>query len=150
MTPFGRDRCRTTPSVTPNPRAFTSGTTDLACAWLRRAVDQDAVPVDLQVCGDANLFCSLWELSCEVGRHGARAARRESHIINYSLPVSVGGLGFDVGSNRLEFRLGCRVHAVGGEVFDFAVSQNPQWATVVWLTQIERESMRLGESGKLR
>ncbi len=42
------------------------------------------------------------------------------------------------------------VHAVRGEVFDFAVHQQPERTSVIGLAEVERERMRLGESGELR
>ena len=114
------------------------------------SADKDAVPVDLEICRDANLLCAERQLASEVACHRARAASGESHIVHDALPGSVVAQCFDVGRDRLEFGLSGGVHAVGGEVFDLAVHEQPERAPFIGVAEIEREGVRLGESGELR
>ena len=114
------------------------------------SADKNAVPVDLEICCDANLLCATRKLAAEVGCHRARASGGETHIVHDALPGSVVAQCFDVGRDRLEFGLGGGVHAVGGEVFDLAVHQQPKRASFIGVAEIEREGVRLGESGELR
>src|SRR5579862_151000 len=90
------------PGVIPKPRAFRSGARDLACCRLRSAAYQNAVPVDLQIRGDANLVGSASEFACEVGGHGAWASGGESHVVHHAFPVAVGVFCFDVRSDRVD------------------------------------------------
>ena len=101
---------------------------------LRRAINQDIVPVDLQIRGHANLLGPQRKLAAEIGSHRARTASGETHIIHHTLPFSIRAESFYVGRDRLQLCLRGRIHAVGREVLDFAVHQQPERAAIVRLS----------------
>ena len=141
--------------VIPKARAFTSGPKDLTWHRLRGQglfcpIDQNAVPINLQVGCDANALRARRQLAGQVGSHGTRTAGREAHVIDDANPFAVAAQCLHVWRDRMHASLRCGIHAVGGKVFDFTVQQQPQRASAVRLAQIERESMRLGEAQKLR
>ena len=121
----------------------------LAGRVLRGAADQNAVPIDLQVCGDANLLGALRQLAREVRSHGARAAGGEPNVIDHAGPLPVCAQCFHVGRDRMHARLRCGVHAIRGKIFDFSVHQQPERAATISFAEIERERVRLGEALKL-
>ena len=59
---------------------------------LIRPTDQNVVPVDLEICGEANAPRAQRKFAGEIGGHGARAAGRESKIVDNAEPFSVGRL----------------------------------------------------------
>ena len=98
---------------------------DLACGGLCRAINQNVVPINLQIGRDANLSRARRQLAGEVGGHGARAAGWESQIIDDALPLAVFAEGFRIRRDRFHAGLRCGIHAVRSEVLDFAVHQQP-------------------------
>src|SRR6202044_3272917 len=79
----------TLPLGIPEPRAFTSGTRDLACSVLFRAINQNAVPINLQIGCNANLPRAQRQLATEIGGHGSRPARGKAHVVSHALPLPV-------------------------------------------------------------
>ncbi len=82
----------------------------------------------------------------EVGRHGARAASGESHVVDDALPFAIRTESFDVRRDGLQPGLIGGVHAGGGEVFDFAVHQKPERAAAIRFAEIEFQAVQLGEA----
>src|SRR5208282_1422690 len=118
---------------------------------LPRPADEDVVPVDLQIRGDANTARARRKLAGKVGGHGARAAGGESHVIDDANPfclrvISGRDLGFDIRRKRPQVRLIGSVHASRGEIFDLAMHQQPQWTAAVGLTEIKFQAVGLGKS----
>ena len=98
---------------------------------------------------DANLLRARRQFAGEIGGHGARASCGKAHIVDHTLPLSLRIQHLNVGRDGLQSGLRRGIHAVGGEIFHLAVHQQPERPAVVWLTQIERDCVRLGESRKL-
>ena len=91
---------------------------------LLSAADQNVVPINLQIRGKP-IVATPRKFVSQVRSHGASTAGRETEIINYSNPLSIGDLRFNIRRKRLEVRLIRGVHAGGGEVFDFSVHEQP-------------------------
>ena len=127
---------------------------------LRRAIDQNAVPINLQIGRDANLPRARRQLAGEIGSHSARAPSGKSHVIDHAHPLAVRVVfishrfipdqRFHTRRDRLHTGLRRRVHAVRRKVFDLAMQQQPQWAAAVRLAQIEDQAVRLGKALELR
>ena len=113
--------------------------------------DQDVVPVDLQIRGDANAPRARRKFAGEIGGHGARAAGGKSHVIDHADPLffplsARRNQRFDIRRNRPQVRLIGGVHAGRRVIFDLAMHQQPQRAAAVWLAKIKFQAVRLGES----
>ena len=142
-----------TQGVISKPRVLSSGARDLPrnaparasplCAVLFRPVNQNAVPINLQICRDANFPRACGQLARKIGGHGARTARGKAHVIHYALPCPariflIWEQGFHIRRHRFHSRLRRGVHAVRRKIFDLAMQQQPQRPAVVSLAQIER------------
>src|SRR5439155_11215475 len=66
---------------------------------LRRAADQNVVPIDLQIGCDANPSRSLRQFLSQVGSHRPSASSRETHVIDNPNPL--GGCGLVCGAGAL-------------------------------------------------
>ncbi len=117
------------------------------------AVDQDAVPIDLQICRDADAGGALRQLAAEVGSDGARQAGGESHVVGDADPfagIACGGTGvspvlpggdarrsrnkgLDIRRGRLNPRLRRCVHPGRGEVLNLTVHEQSQRASAIRL-----------------
>ncbi len=53
---------------------------------------------------------------------------------------------FDIGRKRAQVRLIGGVHAGRGEIFDFAMHEQPQWTAAVRFAQVKFQVVGLGES----
>ena len=85
-------------------------------------------------------------LSGQIGGHGAWAARGKTHVVHHADPFSIGVLRFHVRRHGLDAGLGRGIHAGGGEVFDFAVHQQPERAAVIGLAEIQFQRVHLREA----
>src|SRR5207302_5595464 len=85
---------------------------------LRRATEQDIVPVDLQIRGHANLLSARRKLTAEVGSHSAGPPSGETQIIYHTLPLSIRAERFHVRRDGLQLCLRGSIHAVRREVLD--------------------------------
>jgi hypothetical protein len=112
---------------------------------LRRAADENAVPVNLQVGPHANALRAHRQLVGEIGGDRPGSARRKSHVIDYLHPLAV-LQRFDVGRYGRELRLVRGIHAGRAKVFDFTMRQQPQRASVVRLAKIEFQAVHFGEA----
>src|SRR5215468_9209196 len=83
---------------------------------LRTAVDQDAVPINLQVRCDANLRGARRQLAGEIGRDRARAACGETHVVDDAHPAAARVERLDVRRDRVDLGLVRSVDAGRGEV----------------------------------
>src|SRR5580704_15280385 len=116
---------------------------------LTGSINQNAVPVNLQVGRDPNPLRARGQLPCQVGGHSSRPTGRKAHVVDDTNPLSLGVERLDVRSDGLDSGLRCSVHAVGGVIFDLAVKQQPERPTGVRFAEIEFERVQLGETRKL-
>ena len=110
------------------------------------AVDEDVVPVNLQVGRDPNSLRAGGQFAGEVSSDGARAASGKAHVIDHANPLAVRPLSLDVRPDGLNARLISGVHAGRHEVFDLTVHQQDERAATVRLAEIEFEGVQFGEA----
>ena len=108
---------------------------ELNLAVLRAAINEDAVPVNLQVRGDANPPSPWRQLAREIGRNGARSACGETHVIDDAHPSAIRE-NLHVRRDRFDLGLVGGVHAGGGEVFRLAMHQENERAATIGLAEI--------------
>src|SRR5207248_4263633 len=90
------------------------------------------------------------QLAAQIRSHRARAASRESQIINDFLPSAVWTKRFDVRRDSLNASLICRIHPSCCEVFNFTVQQQPERPATIRFAQVEFETVQLCETLKRR
>src|SRR5207247_10002296 len=86
------------------------------------------------------------QLAAQVRRPAARAASRESHIINDFLPSAIRTKHFDVRRDTLNTGLISRVHSGCSEVFNLAMHQQPQGPATLRVAEIELKTVQLSEA----
>src|SRR5579863_8206445 len=116
---------------------------------LTGSIDQDAVPVNLQVGRDPNALRARGQLPCQVGGHSSRPTGRKAHVVDDANPFSLGVERVDIRRDGLDPGLRRSVHAVRGVIFDLSVKQQPERPTGVRFAEIEFERVRLGKTRKL-
>src|SRR5262249_40860020 len=109
-----------------------------ACGLLlRRPVDQNAIPVDLQIGPDAYALSAGWQFVAEVCGHRAWTTCGKTHVVNYAGPLAGRSESFDVRRDRFNTCLIRGIHSCRGEVFDLAIHHEPERATFVRLAKIQ-------------
>ena len=109
-------------------------------AVLRVTVNEDAVPINLQVGRDTDSSRAERQLAGQVGRDRARTAGGESHVVDDAHPLALCVERFDVRRDGLNLGLVSRVDARRREVLGDAVHQQNQRSAAVRLAQIEFEA----------
>ena len=111
-----------------------------------RAIDQNTVPINLEIGRDADALRSLGKASAEIGDHGARKASGEAHVVDHANPFPFCVERFHIGRDGLNAGLIGGVHSGGGEIFNLSMQQKPEGAAAVGLSKIEFETMQFGET----
>ena len=150
--------------------------TQLEIFALLATVDKDAVPVNLQIGGDADSRRADGQFPAEIRCDRPRQACREAHVVGDTYPflclcgsdipvraslcrahfvgqecpthMAVTNFCFHIWRCRLDPCLRSGIHSGRGEVFDLAVHQQAQRPSAIRLAKIKDQAMRLSEAFK--
>ena len=116
---------------------------------LRRGVDQDLIPVNVQIRSDANAGGPRGQFACQIDDYSPCQAGGKTDIVHDFLPSSGRILDLKKWNYRFDSSLICRKSRRGAEVLDEAMHKEPQRTGRVGLVQVQFQVMHPREAGEL-
>src|ERR1700683_1133797 len=109
-------------------------------------IHADAIPIDAEICGDADEASSGRNFPREVGDHGAVQAGGEAHVVNHLDPLAGTILHFDVRWDGSDSGLPCGIHGAGAEIIGKAVHEQAEWVRGIPIAEVEFDPVHFGEA----
>src|SRR5260370_612212 len=113
---------------------------------IRRLIDSNGVPINLQIVDYADPPRSFRKLAGQVRNHGSFKSRWKTHIFHDTHPLALRIEGFHIRRNHFDSRLIRRVHGSRREVIGIAIDDQPQWFLRIPCTEVEFNPVQPGES----
>src|SRR5262249_47661808 len=116
---------------------------------IQSLINEDLVPIDIQISSDSNSRCSWQHFSRQISHHRSRQTCRKTDIVADPAPFSRCLLHLEKRNHRFDSSLmRCKTRC-SAEVLDEAVHQQPERTRHVWFRQPELEVMHLRKTRKL-